>query len=83
MQCGQWFHDGLKCFFHYLLLNERSDDHYPPFHVRFCLFSIWNDLLIEVLIKNQMWFLYLQTSVNLVRGSNKVFSSAWFCFLLK
>ena len=23
-QCDQWFHDGLKFFFHYLLLLERT-----------------------------------------------------------
>ena len=57
--CNDGFHDALIFFFfYYLFQNERSDKHYPPPHVCFCLLFIWNGPLIQVLIKNQVQFAY-------------------------
>ena len=49
----------------YYFYNERSDEHNPRPHIRICLLSIWNSLLIPVLIKNQIHFVCSRTCVPL------------------
>ena len=60
LYCDQWFHDGLKFLFHYLLLLERTLEWaLSPSNVGFCLLFICNGLLIQMLIENQMKLVYL------------------------
>ena len=45
LQCDQWFHNGLKCLFHYLLLLEQKFGWvlYPsPFPFMFALHLDWS-----------------------------------------
>ena len=93
LQCDQWFHDGLNFFFHYLLLLEWTFGWalYPsPCSSLFTLHLDWslntsNDKKIkcslyicELVIRFSLWFKW---SV-FFSGSNWVFSSVWFYFLL-
>ena len=83
LQRNQWFHDGLNLFFFIICCfwNKHSDEHYSPSRVCFCLLSVWNGPLMQVLIKKQMQFVYLRTCFSLY--SVVSISSAWFYFLLK
>ena len=80
LPCDQWFYDGFKLFFHYLLLLERKFRWAFPCSFLFALHLEWSfNTTLDKIFKGSLYICELVFYFSFWFK----FSSAWFYFLTK